>query len=105
MEKTPGTTRRSEKLFDSTLERVSSRIENLAAEAGFTVAFRDGAPEGVLQFYILHDDFKIANTEKHTAFLNQLRILDTVLTEGNTQIIEESGYEAFIEVEPRKDMK
>jgi uncharacterized protein YbcV (DUF1398 family) len=69
------------------------------------VAFRDGAPDGVLQFYILKDAFKIADTDDHTVFLKQLELLDTIIDKENSHIIEEKGYETYIEIEPRKDMK
>lgn len=99
-----GLSKRAEKILGSTLESASSRIEAFAAKEGYTAAFRDGAPDGVLQFYLLHKNFEIADTEAHVVFLNQLRILDTILNEENTRVVEESGYEAYIEVEPRKEI-
>ena len=104
MERFPSFSRRGEKILESSLENVTTRIEEHASREGYTVAFRDGAPDGVLQFYILKDDFKIADTQAHTVFLEQLKLIDAIVDKENSRIVEEGGYEAYIEVEPRKEM-
>ncbi len=102
-----GFTRRAAKIFESAEEKVSARIE-AAAQSGTTkyqVAYREGTPNGVLQFYLLNEDFSIASKDKHKDFLERLLINDEVLNQGNAYIVEESGFDAFIEVEPRKELK
>jgi hypothetical protein len=100
--------KRSNKIFESTSERVIERIENFAKtwkrDVQYQIAFRDGAPDGVLQFYLVHENFKFASVEEQTAFLNVLCITDTVISKDNARIIEEADSEPFIEVEPRKEI-
>ena len=102
-----GFSKRAAKIFESAEDKVSARIEAVAksGEGKYQVAYRDGAPEGVLQFYLLNDDFSIASKDEHEIFLKQLLINDEVLNDDNAYIIEESGFESFIEVESRKEMK
>ena len=102
-----GFSRRAAKIFESAEEKVSARIEELtkSGEVHYQVAYRDGAPDGVLQFYLLNENFSIASKDEHEIFLKKLLINDEVLTNENAYIIEESGFESFIEIEPRKEMK
>lgn len=102
-----GLTKRAEKIFESAEEKVAARIEAVAksAETKYQVAYREGAPSGVMQFYLLNNDFGIVSKNEHKAFLERLIINDVVLNQKNAYIVEESGFEAFIEVEPRKELQ
>jgi hypothetical protein len=99
--------KRGEQIFESAKERVSLRIEQLAKtwkkDKPYQIAYRDGAPDGVLQFYLLHENFRFAEPEEQAAFFETLCLTDDVISKENARIVEESDFEAYIEVEPRKD--
>lgn len=101
--------KRGNQIFESAKERVSLRIEQLAKtwkkDRSYEIAHRDGAPEGVLQFYLLYEDFRFADAEEQAAFFETLCLTDDVISKQNARIVEESGFEAYIEIEPRKDMQ
>lgn len=96
--------KRAEIIFESTTERVAGRVEELAEsfDTPYQVAFKDGCAAGVLEFLLLNDDFKIATTEQHEAFVKTLLLNDNVLTPECCEIIVESGADAYIRIEPRK---
>lgn len=100
--------KRGNKIFESAEKRVSLRIEQLAKtwkkDIPYQIAYRDGAPDGVLQFYLLHENFSFAEAEEQTAFFETLCLTDDVISKENSKIVEESDFEAYIEIEPRKEM-
>jgi hypothetical protein len=101
--------KRGNKIIESTAERVSARIDDLAQtwKEGnpYRVAYRDGAPDGVLQFYLLHENFSFASREEQEAFLNTLCIEDDIITLENSRLVTEPGSDTYIEVERRKELK
>lgn len=99
--------KRGTKILESAEEQVSLRIEKLAKtwKKGtlYEIAYRDGAPDGVLQFYLLHENFRFADPDEQTAFLETLCLTDDVVSKENAKIVDESNFEAYIEITPRKD--
>lgn len=95
--------KRGEGIVDSAVEKVRSRIDELASKDGFSIAELDGTPDGVLQFFLTDRNKKIVSKEEHVAFFNRLLLTDSVLKDANSRIIEDSGLEVYVEVEPRKD--
>ncbi len=99
--------KRGKQIFESAKEQVSLRIESLTKtwkkDKTYEIAYRDGAPDGVLQFYLLHENFRFAEAEEQAAFFEVLCLSDDVISKENAKIVEESDFEAYIEITPRKD--
>lgn len=94
--------KRGSKIFESSTEQVCERIETLAKSDGLEVVYIDSDEEGTLHFYLVRENSAFVEKDVYLAFIERLTINDMVLTKENTRVVEEPGYDPYIEVEPRK---
>ncbi len=96
---------RGSKIYESATEKVCARIDSLAKSDGFEVVYTDSEEEGTIKFYLVQKNSAFVEKDVYLAFIGRLTITDLVLTEENTKLVEKPGYDPYIEVEPRKEMK
>ena len=89
-------------MYESATEKVCARIDSLAKSDGVEVMYIDSDEEGILKFYLVQKNSAFAEKEVYLAFIQRLIINDIVITKENTKVVEEPGYDSYIEVEPRK---